>query len=374
MFTFPLFYFKFVTMFKTKNLVHDVRDVPSNWIFEHFCNLKEKLTGQDIKIKSLFNPSERTPSMCIYTSANNTYKYKDFSTGRGGSGVDLIKDLYSLPFHKTAQLIIENYNDFVLHNNGSYDVEDFQRASRYKVTNYKVRSWSSQDQKFWTKFNIGSKLLERHNVKPLEKYYMSKDDKELCIKGLYIYGYFKDDGTLYKIYQPKTLDKKFIKIADYVQGTEQLENNRFLLITSSLKDIMSLKSLKLRIDIIAPDSENTMIKKELMKAYMTKYDRVLLLFDNDEAGIKAMEKYKETYPDLGLCILPMSKDPSDSVKDFGAKAVLNRLVPILDKKLNDGKEKKSSSKKDKSNKDEELRKYVGVGILEFYQECSQTEV
>jgi hypothetical protein len=30
----------------------------------------------------------------------------------------------------------------------------------------------------------------------------------------------------------------------------------------------------------------------------------------------------------------MSKDASDSIKDFGAKEVRNRIVPILDKKLN----------------------------------------
>jgi hypothetical protein len=30
----------------------------------------------------------------------------------------------------------------------------------------------------------------------------------------------------------------------------------------------------------------------------------------------------------------MSKDVSDSIKDFGAKEVRNRIVPILDKKIN----------------------------------------
>ena len=41
-------------MFKTKNLVHDIKDVPTPWVFEHFCKLKEKLAGEDVKIKSLF--------------------------------------------------------------------------------------------------------------------------------------------------------------------------------------------------------------------------------------------------------------------------------------------------------------------------------
>ena len=323
-------------MFKTKNLVHDVKNVPTQWIFQHFCSIKEKLAGQDIKIKSMFNIKERTPSMCIYTDKSNIYRYKDFSTGKGGSAIDLVKDLNNLPFHKACQLIVENYNDFVLHNNGGYDFEEFQRAAKYKVTSHKFRSWSTQDQYFWTQFNIGSKLLEAYNVKPLESYCMTKDDKNLCIKGLYLYGYFKEDGTLYKIYQPKTLDKKFIKVSNYVQGYEQLHNNTNLVITSSLKDVMSIKSLKLNIDVIAPDSENTMLKQDVMEELQNKYNKIVVLFDNDDAGIKAMQTYKEKYPFIETTVLPMSKDVSDSIKDFGAKEVLIRLVPILDKKLSNG--------------------------------------
>lgn len=320
-------------MFKTKNLVHDVKDVPIPWIFQHFCSIKEKLTGQDVKIKSMFNTKERTPSMCIYTDPYNTYRYKDFSTGKGGSAIDLVKDLTHLPFHKACQLIVENYNDFVLHNNGGYDLEEFQRAAKYKVTSHKLRSWSTQDQYFWTQFNIGSKLLEAHNIKPLDSYCMTKDDKNLCIKGLYLYGYFKEDGTLYKIYQPKTLDKKFIKVSNYVQGYEQLQNHTNLVITSSLKDVMSIKSLKLTIDVIAPDSENTMLKQDIMEELKNKYKKIVVMFDYDEAGIQAMQAYKEKYPFIEVAVLPMSKDISDSIKDFGAKEVLMRLVPILDKKL-----------------------------------------
>lgn len=323
-------------MFKTKNLVHDVKDVPTPWIFEHFCKLKEKLRGQDVKIKSLFNPKERTPSMCIYTDPSGVYKYKDFSTGKGGSAIDLIKDLKQLPFHKTCQLIVENYNDFVLHNNGGYDVGEFKQQSKYKVTKWKVRTWTTQDQYFWTQFNIGSKLLEHYHVKPLEYYKMTKDDKELCIKGLYLYGYFKADGTLYKIYQPKTLDKKFIKVTDYTQGIHQCTGEKYLIITSSLKDIMSIKSLKLNLDVIAPDSENTMLKLDIMEDLEKKYKKIIVLFDNDDAGIKSMQAYKEKYPFIEIALLPMSKDISDSIKDYGAKEVRNRLVPILDKKISNG--------------------------------------
>ena len=321
-------------MFKTKDLVHDIKDVPIPWIFEHYCKLKEKLNGHDIKIKSLFNGKERTPSMCIYfDAAKKTYKYKDFSSGKGGSAIDLVKDITELSYHRACQQVVEKFNDFVLHNNGGYDVQEFKQASKYKVSSVSSRQWTTQDQYFWTQFNIGTKLLTEHLVVPLESYTMIKDDKELRIRGNYLYGYYKADGTLYKIYQPKTLDKKFIKVSDYVQGSEQIKEHPYLIITSSLKDIMALKSLKLSVDYIAPDSENSLIKKEQMNEYLKKYKNIIVLFDYDDAGIKAMERYKELYPSVLTAVLPMSKDPSDSIRDFGAKEVHNRLVPILNRKL-----------------------------------------
>lgn len=322
-----------MNMFKTKYLVHDIKDVPIPWIFEHYCGLKHKLTGEDVKIKSLFT-KERTPSMCIYfDNTRQVYKFKDFSSGKWGSAIDLVKELTQKSYYLACQQVIEEFNDYVLHNNGGYDVQEFKQARRYKVTSMITRPWSTQDQTFWTQFNIGTKLLNEHLVVPLESYRMEKDDKELTIRGLYLYGYFKSDGSLYKIYQPKTQDKKFIKVSDYVQGSEQLKGHRFLIITSSLKDIMALKSLKLAVDYIAPDSENALIRKELMNEYFKKYEKIIVLFDFDDAGIKAMERYKELYPEIQTAVLPMSKDPSDSIRDYSPKEVRMRLVPILNKKL-----------------------------------------
>jgi hypothetical protein len=325
-------------MFNTKNLVHDIKDVPIPWMFEHFCKLKEKLNGHDVKIKSMFNAKERTPSMCIYYDGKkDIYRYKDFSSGKGGSAIDLVKELTQLPYHKACSLVVEKYNDYVLHNNGGYDLQEFKQASKYKVSQYVFRSWNTSDQYFWTQFNIGSRLLEEYCVKPLEYYTLVKEIEgepfELTIRSNYLYAYFKKDGTLYKIYQPKTLDKKFIKVNDYIQGSEQIKNHNYLVITSSLKDIMSLKSLKLAVDIVAPDSENSMIRKEVMQQYLKDYKKVMVMFDYDDAGLKAMEKYTEMYPNIVPIILPMSKDLSDSIKDHGAKKVYYTLIPLINKKL-----------------------------------------
>jgi hypothetical protein len=57
-------------MFNTKNLVLEIDDIPSYWVFQYYLNLSEPLTGQDVKILSVFNPNEKTPSLCIYVDPN----------------------------------------------------------------------------------------------------------------------------------------------------------------------------------------------------------------------------------------------------------------------------------------------------------------
>lgn len=328
-------------MFSTKNLVHDIKSVPIPWIFEHFCNLPEKLSGQTVKIISPFSPV-RTPSLAIYyREEKSCYYFKCFSSGENGNAVELVKKLTNFNYFQASQLIIEKYNDFILHNNGGYDVAEFKESSKYKVSKVEFRPWNTQDQYFWTQFNIGSRLLEYYCVRPLSHYTMEKEIegelKTLTITGNYIYGYFEKDGTLYKIYQPKTLDKKFIKVNDCVQGWEQCSfNTDFLLIVSSLKDIMSIRSLKLKnIDIIAPETESALIKKDLMETFRDNYKKILILYDNDEAGIKSMQKHREKYPYVKCLLLNLAKDPSDSIKQFGVEKTRNILVPLITNNINE---------------------------------------
>jgi len=326
-------------MISTKNLICDLTDVPREWVFEHYLKLTEKLTGQDIKMKSVFNIREKTPSMCIYVDRNNIYRFKDFSSGNGGDAISLVQSLFNLPTRGSASYkIIEDYNQYVL-NNGYNPIKSYKQHSKFKVTDYEMRHWNTLDQKYWMGFYIGSRLLSRYNVVPLEYYIMTKTDENdvvssITIKGNYIYGYFREDGTLYKIYQPKVKESKFIKVRDYIQGTEQLVFDKpYLIIASSLKDLMAYQKLKIsNSEAIAPDSENTMIPENIMSSISSKYQKVCVLFDNDEAGIKAAEKYKSRYG-FEYVVLEMEKDLSDAIKVHGIDKVRENLLPLLKQAL-----------------------------------------
>lgn len=327
-------------MINTKSLISELKEVPREWVFENYLKLTEKLTGQDVRIKSPFNTVDKVPSMFIYWSnQSHTYRFKDFSTGKTGDGVSLVHILFNLSTRgEAAYKIMTDYNQFILINKEDYSLREFKLQQRYKVVSHVKRSWTNLDQKFWTSFYISSKILEHYNVFPLESYKMAKEVEEevheLSVTGNnYIYGYFRNDGTLYKIYQPMVKDLKFIKIKDYIQGTDQLfYQSKYFVINSSLKDIMFFNKLGYNAETVAPDSENTLIPEHIINSYRLKYQGICTLFDNDQAGIESAKKYETKYG-IKSVILPLSKDLSDSGKEHGILKVKEILTPLLKEAL-----------------------------------------
>lgn len=321
-------------MISTKKLIVSSKSVPDEWIFEYYLNLNERLCGQSIKILSAFNASDKIPSMIIYIdNATDKYKFKDFSSGKQGKAINLVEELFNINFNQARTKIISDYEKFL--ENNSYKVNnEFVIHDKYKVVDWEIRHWTNQDQKYWMSFKIGSKLLDYYNVAPLGHFTMEKIDVDGSISSIsfnrsHTYGYFRSDGSLYKIYMPKNLDKKFIKVQNYTQGIDQLVGKASLVITSSLKDLMAFTKLGFKhAEAIAPDSENSMISDILIEKLIKKYQFICVLFDNDEPGIAAMKKYTEKFG-LPIVILPMEKDLSDSIKVHGVEKVKEIIIPII---------------------------------------------
>ena len=306
-------------MISTKNLILDGSKVPSTWVFEFYLDLPERLNGQNVQIKSVFHPTERTPSMWIFADKGQ-YKFKDFSTGKGGNKIDLVKELFSIDYSKAVFKIGQDYNKFITEK-GEYSQSTIKPEAKYKVDGVMVREWNNYDKKFWLQFNIGEDILDKYNVIALDFYHMVKEDEKkrdiITIKQTGIYSYWNKTGEVYKIYQPRNKKFKFIKVKPHLQGIDQLEYNEpYLVICSSLKDAMCLKQFGYNIEVIAPDSENTVIKPYIIENLKKKYKKVVTLFDNDVAGHNAVNKYKQLY-DIKGTWLDSSKDIADLVKEKG---------------------------------------------------------
>lgn len=321
-------------MISTKNIISSYEDVPSEWVFEYYLNLSEKLVGQDVKMYSVFK-TEKTPSMYVYFNVStNSYKFKDFSSGNQGGPADLVMALFSTDFFSANAMIVNDYERFIKDNRYDLNIE-YKIQDKFKVVDYEMRHWTNLDKDYWMKYRIGSKLLEHYNVAPLSFFTMEKTELEGTITSVkrsmnHIYGYFRKNGSLYKIYMPKNTDKKFIKVENYIQGTDQLINAKSnLIITASLKDLMAFRMLKIPdYQAIAPDSENSMINESTVEKLKGKFDKIVVLFDNDTAGKESSEKYKSRYG-FDYITLDMSKDLSDSVKDYGIDTVRDKLKQML---------------------------------------------
>jgi hypothetical protein len=325
-------------MISTKNLISTITDVPVEWVFEYYLNLNERLTGQDIKILSVFNPKDKVPSMCVYHS-NGFYKFKDFSSGFQGDNIELVRFMFNLQYRwQAANKITNDYQEYILTNQRRFEGETVN-IDRYKVVDYEMRHWQEHDQKYWTRFQISSKMLEVYNVIPLSYYVMEKLQVDGQVKSFknangYIYGYFKNDGTLYKIYKPMDRERKFTKVQNYIQGSEQLTfDKKYLVITSSLKDLMVFRKLKITdVEVIAPDSENSMLAETTMSKLIRQYKKIFVMFDNDEPGIKAAQRYQSKY-EIPYIVLPLEKDIAEAVEKYGIDKVREILIPLLKQAL-----------------------------------------
>jgi len=164
-------------MISTKNLIGHINDVPREWVFEYYLNLREKLCGQDVKILSVFNSKDSVPSMFIYfDTSSNEYKFKDFSSGYQGDHIQLVLHLFNLPVRwKATYKIINDYSEY-LKTHKRFDKVEIKFHSKYQVSDYQIRSWNNLDAKYWTNFGISSNTLKKYNVHPLEFFTMSKEE------------------------------------------------------------------------------------------------------------------------------------------------------------------------------------------------------
>lgn len=314
-------------MFSSRKAVFTGNDIPSKWIFEHYLNLPCKLNGQDVKIKSIFNPLDKDPSFVIYLNRyHNDYFFRCFSTGVGGNGIELIKLVYGLDFTKAVQKIVSDYREYLDNNGGDYDTTVVVQE-KWRIKEISKRSWNKADADFWSPYNIGSDILEKYGVVPLASYTLIRGMEECTLdkSKSKVYGYCSKN-KVYRIYEPMNTERKFLSFMNYIQGWDQVSGKSTLFICSSLKDVMSLDSLGIDADFIAPSSENASI--ESIAEWISEYPKKYVIFDNDPTGIRMMQRYKEQYG-FPYIHLELSKDVSDSVRDHGAQKVKSIITSLM---------------------------------------------
>lgn len=304
--------------------------------------------GEDVSSLGVYNSPLREdsiPSFALYfhKSERNTIMFYDFATKDCGDFVIMVSKIFGLSYYDA---LLKIAFDLGLSN---FSVDVHQRIANYTKIQakesiqlgVKLRNWKTGDKAFWQQFGISKNTLEKFNVYPITHIFYN----EVAVKSAelaYVYVEQKDSKTSYKIYQPlESKVKKWINNADYSvhQGYTQLpKTGELLLITKSLKDVMSIYD-SLSIPAVGLQSESVTVKDAVMQEYQTRFKKIICLFDNDAAGKKLTEIFVQKF-NLPYIFMPQIQgvtDFSDLVKVVGKEEAVKVTKKLIKNEIRDKK-------------------------------------
>ncbi|MDO5614773.1 MAG: toprim domain-containing protein [Cruoricaptor ignavus] len=332
-------------------------------VFRYYVSGNWKV-GQNFK-----NPfyDDKNPSCNIYKdNKTGIYRIKDFGDSRfNGDCFSLVGYLYGLDCtqsHDFVEILKIINRDLNLGLDNSYS--NIPKRPQIKInaeanpttTNepptyrpYAIieKDFNETELEYWKTFGITKRVLDTFGVKSLQSfesinkkgqpYRITSNDNES------IFSY--QNAELIKIYRPFSKYRfLYAGIAtEYCFGLEQLplEGDDILFITGGEKDVMSLYAKGF--SAICFNSENSHIPTSLIQSLKGRFRHIVLLYDMDHAGKKAIQSHLEKLKDwVEVLELPLTgtKDDKDISNYFQqghtAKDLKILFLKMLQKKYKQG--------------------------------------
>jgi len=283
------------------------------------------------------------PSFIVfYAKDKNMLLYHDF-IGETGDAIVFVKRLYSLSYYEAMSKIAYDFGvdkyffcklPAGIKISPATRIKNEDRKSfirKKKIIEVRISKYEDRDIKFWRQYGISFSTLQRYKVLPIS-FFKINEYIFIADKYAYVFVEEKDGKITYKIYQPHSIIYKWLTSHDYSvhQGYTQLpEKDNLLIITKSLKDVMSIYETT-HIPAVGIQSESIMIKDSIMEEYKNRFKHVIGFFDNDDQGKICAEKYKEKYG-IPNIFMPseVSKDFSDGVRNIGPEKSAYILYKLI---------------------------------------------
>jgi|TARA_R100001530_G_C4315937_1_gene154382 hypothetical protein len=307
-------------------------------IFRHYLEF-------DFKLGKMYHSPLReddNPSFNLYYAPNGEMRFKDFN-GEQGTCFDLVMILSGSGFNDCLKIINSDMN---LGLENSYNTEEVKRV---KYTNFrknilkeksecliqfKPQHFTDEDIKYWEQFNIDYNILKRYNIYSSKYVFVNKKLVFTYSKNNPVYCYSLPNNKV-KVYRPMSDKGKYKWLSNAtnneIQGLYQLEyDSNTLVITKSMKDVMCLRSF--RIDAIAPQAETNYLNVELANNVTQKYEKIVILYDNDDAGINGASELQKILPNAKISFIPISskcKDISEYFSKYGMEKTIELLIKII---------------------------------------------
>ena len=303
----------------------------------------EYYLGIPVAKKLYRNPlrKDNKPTCSFYRNKSGELIFKDFSGVFYGNFISVVMFKYSCTYHQALRIIANDFglihDNKIPRNKGKLNVNaPVFRDDGAAIIQVEIKDFSKSEIEWWSDYGVTDKILKKFHVFSCKNVFLNGNVISTSSDHCPIYGYYggkKEGIELWRIYFPKRKSYRFLSNWDSkkIQGIKQLPNEgKLLVITKSLKDVMCLYSLG--IPAIAPNSETLFIPEALYVELKDRFKNIVVLYDNDLAGIANMRKIRDKYKVKCLWI-PRSyeaKDISDFHKKYGRKKTLELIKQAIE--------------------------------------------
>lgn len=286
---------------------------------------------------------DNKPSFAIYQHDDGSIYYMDYATGEKGSLYSLLCSLWHSSFLDVISKIVGGFDQ--------QQIECSQQQLRKQTGKIiarnqvalqcKVREWQSYDIDYWQSYGISLQWLKYAEVYPISHKIVIKDDKKYTFgadKYAYCFVERKEGKVTLKVYQPFNTkgfkwsnkhDRSVISL-----WTKVPEKGKRICICSSLKDALCLWA-NTGIPAISVQGEGYSMSETAINELKKRFERIYVLFDNDEPGLKDGEKLSHETGFINVVLPPFEggKDISDYYKIKGKEAfieLIHHLIKSID--------------------------------------------
>lgn len=288
--------------------------------------------------KNISNPfqaeKQETPSFNIFPAmGSGEWRYKDFATGDDGSCFDLVMKLQNKSFSEALETIKSDMNLFI-ENFTPVEPKRNKTVEVNKSFTISKKPFSQKELDFWAKFKIDYDTLIKYNVSSLAKFNtVSKSGNPYEVvsgETKFIFAYENDNWT--KLYKP--LDEKKYKFQylgekepGFMFGWKQLpKEGEIVFITGGEKDVMCLAAQDY--NAFTLNSETATLNKEIAAELKQRFKKVIVLYDNDETGLKQSQIISVTHGFYRV-VLPEIANNGKDISDYFSNGVTTQEFETL---------------------------------------------
>ena len=272
----------------------------------------------------------------FYRNNKGKLIYNDFGEDHNFDFIAVVQYIHKCTYHKALQIIANDFGIIEipkLEKNIAKIEYNGELVTKLEpcILQVEIKEYTNKELEWWKSFGISIETLKLYNVFSIKTVFINGIPRFFSDEKTPIYGYYfgKEEGReLWKIYFPTKTKYRFLLNNSKIQGVKQLpKTGNLLIITKSLKDVMTLKELGY--DAIAPQSENSFIKEEQLVKLQNRFKYIIVWFDTDCPGLIAMKNLKKRYPNFIYHWIPRRYKVKD-ISDFRKKYGENKTTEYLD--------------------------------------------